>query len=60
MKTWLLFDARYRTDEDSANCYEVCDNLKEAQENAPDYGDDTVIVEYDLVGNELENPKIIN
>jgi hypothetical protein len=59
-KQWLLFDGRYRTDEDRAICFEVCDSLDEAQKTAPDYGDDTVIVEFDLMGNELRNGKIIN
>ena len=44
-KIWMLFDSRYRTDEDRAVCYEVCETLKEAKENVNDYGTDTVIVE---------------
>jgi hypothetical protein len=59
-KVWLLFDGRYRTDEDRAICYEVCDSLKEANENADDYGDDTVIVECELVGKTLVNDRIVN
>jgi hypothetical protein len=59
-KVWMLFDGRYRTDEDAAVCFEVCDTLKEAKENALDYGDDTVIVEGDLYGREIRNSKIIN
>ena len=60
VKTWLLFDGRYRTDEDRAMCLEMCDSLEEAKGNAPDYGNDTVIVEYDMKGDVLENPEIIN
>jgi len=60
MKKWLLFDGRYRTDKDRAICLEMCDTLKEAKKNAPEYGDDTVIVECDAVRNELLNSKIIN
>ena len=59
-KIWMLFDGRYRTDEDRAVCYEVCETLKEAKANADDYGTDTVIVEGETVGNEIRNSKIIN
>ena len=59
-KTWMLFDGRYRTDEDRAICYEFCETLKEARENAPEYGDDTVIVEAEVEGDEIKNSKIIN
>jgi hypothetical protein len=59
-KIWMLFDGRYRTDEDRAVCYEVCETLKEAKDNADDYGTDTVIVEGETVGNEIRNSKIIN
>lgn len=57
---WLLFDGRYRTDEDRAICHEFCDSKKEAFENAPDYGDDTVIVEAETIGDEIMSSKIIN
>lgn len=59
-KFWLLFDGRYRTDEDRAVCYEVCDTLNEAKENADDYGDDTVIVEAVEENNVISDSKIIN
>ena len=59
-KIWMLFDGRYRTDEDKAVCYEVCKTLKEARDYADDYGTDTVIVEGETVGNEIRNLKIIN
>lgn len=59
-KIWMLFDGRYRTDEDRAVCYEVCETLKEAKENADDYGDDTVIVEAIEENNIISNSKIIN
>jgi len=59
-KVWLLYDGRYRTDEDSAVCYEMCETLKEANTNAKDYGEDTVIVEAETKGNEIINSKIIN
>jgi len=59
-KIWLLFDGRYRTDEDRAVCYEVCDTLKEAKQNAGDYGDDTVIVEGEDENNVISNCKIVN
>jgi len=58
-KLWILFDGRYRTDEDRAVCYEVCETLKEAKENAGDYGDDTVIVECIKQGNKLHNQKLL-
>ena len=59
-KYYLLFDGRYRTDEDSAVCFEVCETLKEAKESCEDYGTGTVIVEMTEKENELTNPKIIN
>ena len=59
-KVWFLYDGRYRTDEDNAVCYEMCETLKEAKRNTKDYGDDTVIVEAEIVGNEIINSKIIN
>lgn len=57
---FLLFDGRYRTDEDRAICYEVCDSLKEAKKNMLDYGTDTVIVKSEISGNNLINSEIIN
>jgi hypothetical protein len=59
-KLWLLYDGRYRTDEDRAMVYEVCSSLREAEENASDYGTDTVIVEATLKGKIFYNPKILN
>ena len=59
-KIWMLFDGRYRTDEDRAVCYEVCETLKEAKENADDYGDDTVIVEAEEEDNLISGSKIVN
>ncbi len=59
-KIWMLYDGRYRTDEDRSMCYEVCDSKIEAEENASDYGNDTVIVEAELFGKEIRNSKIIN
>lgn len=60
IKIWMLFDGRYRTDEDRAVCYEVCETLKEAKENANDYGDDTVIVEAFEENNVISESKIVN
>jgi len=60
---YLLYDSRYRTDEDSAICLEVCDSLKEAKENAPDYGNDVVIVKYKeskIDKRQIERVKIMN
>ena len=59
-KIWMLFDGRYRTDEDRAICYEVCETLKEAKENADDYGDDTVIIEAVEENNVISGSKIVN
>lgn len=59
-KIWMLFDGRYRTDEDRAVCYEVCETLIKAKENADDYGDDTVIVEAIEENNIISASKIIN
>lgn len=60
MKTYLLMDGRYRTNPDRSTCYEECETFKEAKKNAKEYGRDTVIVEYELKGNNLINPKILN
>lgn len=60
MKNWFLYDSIYRTNPFRAVCFEVCDSLKEAEENAPYYGDDTVIVEYDIVEGHMANPKVVN
>lgn len=61
MKTaYLLFDGRYRTDEDSATCFEVCETLQEAKRNAPDYGTDTVIVKGEIIDGVFTNSEIIN
>lgn len=59
-KIWMLFDGRYRTDEDRAVCYEVCETIKEAKKNANDYGDDTVIVEAIEENHVISESKIIN
>jgi len=40
--------------------YEVCNSLREAEENASDYGTDTVIVEVTVKGKIFHNPKILN
>lgn len=57
-KVYLIYDARYRYDEDAATLFEACYTLEEAIENHKDYGNDTVIVECDLVEDKLHNPKI--
>lgn len=59
-KMWLLFDGRYRTDPDRAMVMTTADSLEEAQEDISMFGDDTVIVEYDVDGDELINPKTVN
>ena len=58
---YLLFDGRYRTDEDRAVCFELCETLKEAKQNAPSYGTDTVIVRCEEGPNSvLINSTILN
>lgn len=59
-KQYLLFDGRYRTDEDRAICYAVYDTEKEAKKECKEFGDDTVIVEFDLKDKILTKCKIIN
>lgn len=59
-KAYLIYDARYRYDEDAATVFEVCDTVDEAEDNHKDYGNDTVIVEYDMDEVGLYNPKIKN
>jgi len=44
VKEYFLYDNRYYHDPDSAICFEVCETLREARANGPDYGD-AVIVE---------------
>lgn len=58
-KIYLLYDARYLTDEDSATLYEICFSKREAEEYSHDYGSDTVIVEADIVCKQILNEKII-
>ena len=58
-KVYCLYDGRYLTDPDSAIVFEVCRDLGQAKENKDDYGNNTVIVEYDEIDNRLVNPKII-
>jgi hypothetical protein len=58
---YYLFDGRYRTKPYRAILFEVCETLSEAKENAPDYGDDTVIVEMaEHPNNTVSVIKIIN
>lgn len=60
MKKWLVYDARYHTDEDRAICLIVCNSLKEARQEAPEYGDGNVIVEATIIGKEIVSEKIVN
>tara|TARA_R110000822_G_scaffold67329_2_gene164024 strand:- start:3584 stop:3766 length:183 start_codon:yes stop_codon:yes gene_type:complete len=60
MRRYFLYDGRYRTNEDRATLYEVCSTLKEAQKVSKDYGDDTVIVEYDIINSVATRKKIVN
>jgi hypothetical protein len=46
-KAWIIWDGRYHTDPDRAIACEVCSSRKEAEQNAPDYGDDCYIEEVD-------------
>ena len=59
-KVWMLFDGRYRTNSDRAICFECCESEKEAISTSKEYGEDTVIVEFETNGREIKNPKIIN
>ena len=60
-KVWLLFDGRYTSTPDRAICYESCETLSEARQNAKDYGDDTVVVEADEneSNGEISNLKVV-
>ena len=60
MKKWMIFDARYHTDEDRAICLSICTSLREAVREAPDYGNGNVIVEATIVGKEIFSKKIVN
>ena len=59
-KKYLIYDSRYRTNPDKAICFDVCDTLKEAEKNIAEYGDNNVVVEYEVNGKEIINPKIVN
>jgi len=60
MRRYFLYDGRYRTNEDIAICYEVCSTLNEAKKSAKDYGDDTVIVEYEIINSVATLKKVLN
>lgn len=60
MRKYFLYDGRYRKNEQKSFLYEVCKTLVEAKKLAKDYGDDTVIVEYDIINNVATRKKIIN
>lgn len=57
-RVYVIYDARYKTNPDRATVMETCDTLGEARRNAPDYGDDCVIVRYHLEGSALSNPVV--
>lgn len=42
--SFYLYDGRYYTNPDRAIVYEVCESLKEANDNKDEYGTDTAIV----------------
>jgi len=54
-----LYDGRYLTRPDRAIMYEFCDTLKDARNNAPDYGDDTFIVKCSVKVNSLTRLEIV-
>jgi hypothetical protein len=56
---YFLYDGRYLTEPESAILYSVADNLKEAREEANDYGSDTVIVKVEIVNNVIIQKKIV-
>lgn len=58
-KIWLIYDARYKTDEEKAICLEVCSSLGEARTSLTDYGSGAVLVEADVKGKTIINEKII-
>jgi hypothetical protein len=56
---YVTYDGRYRFDEDKAAVMETSDNLEEAQDTRIDYGDDCVIVRYEIApGDKLINPEV--
>jgi hypothetical protein len=42
---YLVYDARYHIDQDSATVMCICDSLAEAKRDRKDYGEDCVIEE---------------
>jgi len=60
MKKYCIFDSRANENIDNATCFDVFDTEKKARENVGDYGDDCVIVSYDIENkNELINETIL-
>jgi hypothetical protein len=65
MKTeYFIYDERYYSDPDSAIVYEVCETLKEARRNGPDYGGFVIVKtvgkktgkrSYEVVSSEIVN-----
>jgi len=49
---FLIQDARFLAEDeytqDRSICFSICSSLKEAQEERKDYGDDCVIVRYEV------------
>lgn len=56
---YFIYDSRYLVDPDRAIVYEVCDTLKEARENAREYGNNNIIVKVKSLGNEILQESII-
>lgn len=56
---YLIYDGRYPFDPDRATVMEVCDTLKEAQQNRTDYGDDCVIVRYRVIQEDEDSPELV-
>jgi len=57
--SYFLYDGRYLSDPERSTLYECCDTLDEAIKEAPEYGDDTVIVEVVIINDEITSKKII-
>lgn len=58
MKVYVIYDGRYHADPDRSTILDTSSTLKGARRQAKDHGD-AVIVEYDEVGDNWKNPRVI-
>lgn len=57
---YALYDGRFLENPYVSCCYETCETLKEARKNRKEYGDDTIIVKFQLKGYMMINHEAVN